>query len=374
MAQSARFLALDVFRGMTVCFMIIVNTPGSWSYIYSPLEHAPWHGFTPTDLVFPSFLFAVGNAMAFVMHRYEAQGSGAFWRKTLKRTALIFIIGFLLSWFPFFDKMPDGSWSFIPLSETRILGVLGRIALCYFFASVILHYSSKKAVIAFCVFALFGYWIVMYAFGDANDPYSLVGNAALKLDLAVIGEKHMYHGEGIAFDPEGILSTLPAIVNVIIGFLAGDYIRRKGSNFETIAKLMVVGSALMFVAYCWDMFFPINKKIWTSSFVLLTTGIDLVVLAVLIYILDIVRYKKGSYFFEVFGRNPLFIYAMSGIIITIMFMIPVGESNLQRFFYADVFGSFAGPVFASFLFAIFYMMINWLIGFWLDKKRIYIKV
>jgi predicted acyltransferase len=374
MSQPARFLALDVFRGMTVCFMIIVNTPGSWSYIYAPLEHAPWHGFTPTDLVFPSFLFAVGNAMAFVMHKYEAQGSGAFWRKTLKRTALIFIIGFLLSWFPFFDKMPDGSWRFIPLSETRILGVLGRIALCYFFASVILHYSSRNTAIAFCVFALFGYWIIMYALGDANDPYSLVGNAALKLDLAVIGEKHMYHGEGIAFDPEGLLSTLPAIVNVVIGFLAGDYIRRKGSNFETIAKLMVVGSALMFGAYCWDMFFPINKKIWTSSFVLLTTGIDLVVLAVLIYILDIVRYKKGSYFFEVFGRNPLFIYAMSGIIITIMFMIPVGDSNLQRFFYADVFGSFAGPVFASFLFAVFYMMINWLIGYWLDKKKIYIKV
>lgn len=116
MSQSARYLALDVFRGMTVCFMIIVNTPGSWSHIYAPLEHAPWHGFTPTDLVFPSFLFAVGNAMAFVMHKYESQGSSAFWRKTLRRTALIFLIGFLLSWFPFFDKLDDGTWRFAPLS------------------------------------------------------------------------------------------------------------------------------------------------------------------------------------------------------------------------------------------------------------------
>jgi predicted acyltransferase len=374
MSQSARFLALDVFRGMTVCFMIIVNTPGSWSHIYAPLEHAPWHGFTSTDLVFPSFLFAVGNAMAFVMHKYESQGSSAFWRKTLRRTALIFLIGFMLSWFPFFDKMDDGSWQFAPFSETRILGVLGRIALCYLFASVILHYASKKAAIVFSVFALVGYWIIMYAFGDPNDPYSLVGNAALKLDLAILGENHMYHGEGIAFDPEGLLSTLPAVVNVIIGFLAGDFIRRKGSNYETISKLMIAGCALMFVALCWDMVFPINKKIWTSSFVLLTTGIDMLVLAFLIYMIEMVKYKKGTYFFEVFGKNPLFIYALSGILITIMFMIPVGESSLQGFFYRDVFGSFAGPTFASFLFAIFYMMMLWWVGYWLDMKKIYIKV
>jgi len=239
---------------------------------------------------------------------------------------------------------------------------------------VILHYASKKAAIVFSVFALVGYWIIMYAFGDANDPYSLVGNAALKLDVAILGENHMYHGEGIAFDPEGILSTLPAIVNVIIGFLAGDFIRQKGSNYETIAKLMVAGCALMFVAFCWDMVFPINKKIWTSSFVLLTTGIDMLILAVLIYMIEMVKYKKGTYFFEVFGKNPLFIYALSGILITIMFMIPVGDSNLQRLFYKDIFGAFAGPTFASFLFAIFYMMMLWLVGYWLDKKKIYIKV
>ena len=270
--------------------------------------------------------------------------------------------------------MPDGSWRFVPLSETRIIGVLGRIALCYFFASVVIHYGSKKAAIAFSVFALVGYWILLYAFGDANDPYSLAGNAVLKLDLATIGENHMYHGEGIAFEPEGILSTLPSIVNVIIGFLAGDFVRRNGNNYETVAKLLIAGAVLMFAAYCWDLFFPINKKIWTSSFVLLTSGIALVVLAVLIYLIEIVRYKKGTYFFSVFGKNPLFIYAMSGIIITLMFMIPIGDGNLQQLFYKDIFGSIAGPMLASFMFAIFYMMINWLIGYWLDKKKIYIKV
>ena len=144
MSDNQRNLALDVFRGMTICFMIIVNTPGSWEIAYAPLLHAPWHGFTPTDLVFPSFLFAVGNAMAFVMYKYEAQGDSAFWKKTLKRTVIIFLLGYLMYWFPFVQEVRGGGWEFKPFAETRILGVLQRIALCYFFASVVLHYGSKK--------------------------------------------------------------------------------------------------------------------------------------------------------------------------------------------------------------------------------------
>src|SRR5688572_13620629 len=144
MSDNQRNLALDVFRGMTVCFMIIVNNPGSWGHIYAPLEHAPWHGLTPTDLVFPSFLFAVGNAMAFVMYKYEAQGSSAFWRKTLKRTFIIFLIGYLLSWFPFYNFH---SGEFRSIDTTRIPGVLQRIALCYFFASIIIYYCSRKTTL-----------------------------------------------------------------------------------------------------------------------------------------------------------------------------------------------------------------------------------
>jgi predicted acyltransferase len=373
MSDSQRNLALDVFRGITVCFMIIVNSPGTWDIAYAPLLHAPWHGFTPTDLVFPSFLFAVGNAMAFSMHKYESQGESVFWRKTVKRTLIIFVLGFLLSWFPFFRQV-EGIWEFKPFSETRILGVLQRIALCYFFASIIIHYGSKKAALWFSAFALLGYWIISYAFGEANDPYSLVGNAGLKLDLFLFGENHLYHGEGIAFDPEGLLSTLPSIVNVIGGYLAGDYIRRRGNSYEVVAKLCLVASLLILVALTWHMAFPINKKLWTSSFVLLTVGIDLLLLPALIYVIEIQRQRKGTQFFLVFGRNPLFIYVLADFLITMMYMIPVGDNSLQQAFFRDVLLKIASPINASLLFALIFMLICWSIGYILDKKKIYIRV
>lgn len=373
MSINKRYPALDVFRGMTICFMIIVNSAGDWGHVYAPLLHAGWHGFTPTDLVFPSFLFAVGNAMAFVMYRYEEQGNTVFWRKVLQRTAIIFLLGFLMYWFPFVQSV-DGHWVLKPLNSTRILGVLQRIALCYFFASIILHFGSKKAAVVFSVFALVAYWIIMYVYGDRNDPYSLVGNAALKLDLAVLGDKHLYHGEGIAFDPEGLLSTLPAIVNVIVGYLAGDFIRKHGSSYETIARLMIVGSALILTALVWDMTFPVNKKLWTSSFVLLTVGIDLLVLPILIYLIEIRKFTKGTRFFIVFGKNPLFIYLLSEIGLIVMYMIPVGDKDLISWLTHDFFGSFTSAVNASFLFAFFFMLTNWLCGFLLDRKKVYIKV
>lgn len=373
--QQARYLALDVFRGMTICFMIIVNCPGSWEYVYTPLLHADWHGFTPTDLVFPSFLFAVGNAMAFVMHRYANQRPAVFWRKILKRSLIIFLLGYLMYWFPFFREAEGGGLELKPVAETRIPGVLQRIALCYFFASIILHYGSRKMALWFSVLALFAYWGISYFFGDASDPYSLAGNAVLKLDLFLFGESHLYHGEGIAFDPEGLLSTLPAIVNVIAGFFAGDFIRRNGNSYESIAKIMIVGSLLLLAAFIWDMAFPINKKIWTSSFALLTIGLDLLILPVLIYVIEIYNRRKWTYFFVVFGRNPLFIYLLADVLITIMGMILVdGDKDMQQWLYGDVFGRFAGPFLASFLFAFFFMLLNWTVGYFLDKNRIYIKV
>lgn len=371
MAENQRSLALDVFRGMTVCFMIIVNTPGSWSYVYGPLRHAPWHGFTPTDLVFPSFLFAVGNAMAFSMRKFEGQDDSVFWKKTLIRTVVIFMIGVLLYYFPFYDFAHGG---FKSLASARIPGVLQRIAMCYFFASIIIHYGSVRSIIVWSSALLVGYWIILYAFGDPNDPYSLAGYAGNSLDFMIFGEKHLYHGEGVAFDPEGLLSTIPAIVNVTIGFLVGDFIRKRNNQFEIIAKLMVVSAALIFAALCWHMVFPINKKIWTSSFVLLTTGLSTAILSILIYIIQVSKKEKWTFFFTVFGKNPLFIYIMSGILINLFGLIPVGGKSLSGWLFHDFFGGIASPVHASFMFAIFYMLLNWLIGYFLDKKRIYIKV
>jgi predicted acyltransferase len=373
MSEQQRYLALDVFRGMTICFMIIVNSPGSWDIAYAPLLHAPWHGFTPTDLVFPSFLFAVGNAMAFTMPKYEAQGSAAFWRKTIKRTLIIFLLGYLMYWFPFFQGAADGGLELKPIGDTRIMGVLQRIALCYFFASVILHLVSKKVALLIGTGLLLGYWILAYVFGDTGDPYSLTGNAALKFDLAVFGPRHLYHGEGIPFDPEGLLSTLPAIVNVLIGYFAGTLIRKYGNSYETIAKLMLAGAVMIFIALVWDMTFPINKKLWTSSFVLLTSGLALQIISILIYFIELLRRRELTYFFVVFGRNPLFIYLLSEIFLITLYLIPVGEGSVQSAIY-DFLKSFASPINASLLFALLLMLFCWGIGLILDKRGVYIKV
>src|SRR6476619_7371914 len=173
-SQQQRFLSLDVFRGMTVCFMIIVNTPGSGAMPYSPLEHATWHGFTPTDLVFPSFLFAVGNAMSFTRNRYKLMGDSVLLRKVIKRTIMIFLLGYLMYWFPFFRLDAAGHIVGAPIRDTRIMGVLQRIALCYFFASLMIHYLSRRTIIIVSMALLIGYWLLLLFFGDPNQPFSLL--------------------------------------------------------------------------------------------------------------------------------------------------------------------------------------------------------
>lgn len=373
-AISNRYLALDVLRGLTIAFMIVVNTAGDWSNLFAPLAHASWHGFTPTDLVFPTFLFVVGNAMSFSMKKLQQMSSNDFFKKVGKRTVLIFLIGWLLNAFPFYDISDTGAMSFIDLSEVRLFGVLQRIALCYFFASIVLYYGGIKLGWIFSAIALLGYWAIMYFFGDAADPYSLTGNAAIKLDLALIGPERMYGGEGIPFDPEGILSTLPGIVNVIAGYLAGKMIQKLGNTMDAVKKLLAIGLVLIIVSYAWDILFPINKKIWTSSYVLLTTGIDLFLLALLVGVIEIKKWKSWTYFFEVFGRNPLILYILSGLIVTLLSMIPVGDTTLKGFIYQNFYTSWLSPKMASFLFAFSYMLVIWMIGLWMDRKKIYIKV
>lgn len=374
---SQRFLSLDVFRGMTICFMIIVNTPGSGADPFSPLEHASWHGFTPTDLVFPSFLFAVGNAMSFSMDRYKQMGSASLLSKVIKRTVLIFLLGYLMYWFPFFRLDAAGHMISAPLYNTRIMGVLQRIALCYFFASLLIHYLSAKKVFIVSIVLLLGYWIILLTWGDLQQPFSLLGNAGLYLDKWLFGENHLYHGEGIAFDPEGLLSTLPAIVNVLIGYYAGRFIQRNGKGFETLSKLLLAGSLLIFVALCWNMLFPINKKLWSSPFVMLTTGIDLIIIAALIFSIEIKNWNPLGWtkFFLVFGKNPLFIYLLSELLITTASMIRINrQQNLYTWVNKVFFQMIVPGAMGSFLFAIFYMMICWSIGLWLDKKSIYVRV
>ncbi|MEJ7682736.1 MAG: heparan-alpha-glucosaminide N-acetyltransferase domain-containing protein [Segetibacter sp.] len=224
--MNQRYYSLDVFRGATVAFMILVNNPGSWANIYAPLDHATWHGCTPTDLVFPFFLFAVGNAMAFVMPRFQEKGTGYFLRKIIKRTLLIFGIGLFLNWCPFV-QWKDDQLIFKVWANIRIFGVLQRIAICYFFASLIIYFFKIRGALVITGIILFGYWLLCYAFGSKDDPYSLEGYFGTAIDKTVLGINHMYKGEGAAFDPEGIASTLPAIVQVIFDILQVSIFVRK---------------------------------------------------------------------------------------------------------------------------------------------------
>ncbi len=372
-ASHQRNIALDVLRGMTICFMIIVNTPGNSATTFSPLDHAKWFGFTPTDLVFPSFLFAVGNAMSFVMNKWEKMPQGEVVWKILKRTALIFLLGYLMYWFPFFRLDKNHHIIGAPISETRIMGVLQRIALCYGIAALMIYYFKIRASVIICVTILFLYWIILYSFGDPTYPLSMQGNAGFTLDKWLMGEHHMYHGEGVAFDPEGWLSTLPAIGNVVGGYVVGKWVQHKGSSYEVVTKLLMAGFGLLVCGYFWDLLFPISKKLWTSSFVVYTVGLDCIILAVLMYFIQIEDKVKWTGFFQVFGKNPLFIYLLSELGVTILFMIPVGNSSLFRWIFQTIF-SHAGGYLGSLLFAISYMLFCWCVGYWLDKRHIYVRV
>jgi predicted acyltransferase len=370
---SARYLSLDVLRGLTVCLMIVVNTPGSWSQIYAPFKHAPWHGFTVTDLVFPTFLFVVGNALSFGMHKLKAAGDAVFLKKVFKRAGLIFLIGFLLGYFPFV-KWEEGDLVAKNVFELRIWGVLQRIAVCYLLGALLVYYFNRFFVIIISVALILIYWLVLYAFGNVIDPYSLEGNVVKQLDLWLLPAKNLYQGFGIPFEPEGLLSTLPAVVNVTFGYLAGRYIQENNHKAKTAIKLLVTGIVFLFLALLWDNVFPINKPIWTSSYVLYTVGWDLLLLAFLIYIIEVVNFQKWTYFFEVFGRNPLFIYVLSGLFIKLLNVIRFNEVSLSKLAYENLFIPWLSDKNASLSFAIVYMLLLWLIGYVLDKKRIYIKV
>lgn len=369
-----RFITLDIFRGMTICFMIIVNAPGSGAVQWAPLDHAAWFGFTPTDLVFPSFLFAVGNALSFSKNKFE--NNSAFLRKIGKRTLIIFLLGYLMYWFPFFHR-EAGGWVFNPLGNTRIMGVLQRIALCYFFGSLIVHYCSKRSAIIISIFLLLGYWVFLLLLGEPGKELTMLGNAGTRLDILIMGNAHLYHDKGgpIAFDPEGLLSTLPAIVNVIAGYLAGAYIQRKGRNYESVAKLLIAGVCLIGIALFWAQFFPLAKKLWTSTFTLLTIGIDLVIIGVLIYAIEIKNIKRGTNFFLVFGRNSLAIYLLSELLFTVISTVWV-KPGLS--FYDWINQAFYQPLFpgafGTLVFALCYMMLCWLVGYVMDKRKIYIKI
>lgn len=369
MSTSKRLISLDALRGMTISLMILVNTPGSWAYVYSPLRHAEWNGCTPTDLVFPFFLFIVGVSVWFSFEKYQTKISKVTILKILKRTVIIFFIGLILNLFPFFD-----------FSKVRIMGVLQRIAIAYGVGSILcLSFKRDKLLIVLGIILL-GYWALLY-FGSELDPYSLKENIVRKFDLFLFGDKHIYKGFGIPFDPEGLLSAIPAVGTVIIGYLVGQAISVESTVLIKLKKLLIYGVLLVILGAIWGLIFPINKALWTSSYVLYTAGLGILFLAFLIFVIDFKGYNIWAKPFIHFGTNPLFIFVFSGIYvktISYLIIIPVQDSNVKisayKFLFDDVFSSIAGNMNGSLLFALSHIIVYWAICFLLYKNRIFIKI
>ncbi|MBI3366921.1 MAG: DUF1624 domain-containing protein [Burkholderiales bacterium] len=372
-----RSIALDAFRGATVALMILVNNPGSWSHLYPPLAHAQWHGCTPTDLVFPFFLFAVGNALAL------SPPDGA---RIARRTLLIFAIGLFLNAFPFVRWDAAGELVAKDFGTLRWMGVLQRIALCFGAAALIVRFGGDRAARVATVLLLLGYWAACAWVGAPGDPYSLEGFFGTSLDRALLGPAHLYRGEGVPFDPEGLASTLPAIAQVLLGFAVGRALTAGRITHETLVRLFVTAVGLGVVAYWWQLSLPLNKKIWTPSYVLLTTSLAMLTLAALVARIDLAgRRGAGVGFCTVFGKNALFVFVMSGLIPRALALLhwvdDVDAQGQPRFttplpwLYEHVFAGIGGdPRFGSLLFALANLAFYWALAAWLDRRRIYIRV
>jgi predicted acyltransferase len=389
-ASSDRDRSLDVFRGATVAAMILVNNPGNWDHLYAPLAHAAWHGWTPTDLVFPFFLFAVGNALALTMPANRAPETSGFWPKWLRRTLLIFGIGLLLNAWPFVRWSPDGALQLKDFSALRIMGVLQRIALCWAIAALVIRAGGIRAASLCSALLLVGYTVACLAFANGPDPWSLEGFFGTALDRALLGETHLYHGEGVPFDPEGLGSTPPAIAQVLLGYIVGDTLLRCRQDPGLIRKLVFAAATATLVGLAVQGVVPINKKLWSPSYVLLTTGLATATAVLLMQMSQRVvpgraLVERSWRAFEAFGRNALFIFALSGLVPRTLALVRLddgidaaGEPRmiaLLPWLYREFFVPLAAdPRTASLLFALANVTFYWAVAHWMQVRRWYIKV
>ncbi len=368
--QSARLISLDVFRGITIAGMILVNNPGTWSSIYPALKHAEWHGWTPTDFIFPFFLFIVGVAMTLSFKKRLERGDdkNKLFLHILRRSAIIFVLGLFLHLFPYFN-----------FSTVRIPGVLQRIAVVYLIAGMIYLYTSFRWQLIISISILFLYWFAMtlipvpgYGAGNLIPE----GNLAAYIDNALL-KGHMWREN---WDPEGILSTFPAVVTTMIGIFTGMWLQKSKDKFETTSVMFVAGYILLVLGVIWDMWFPINKYIWTSSYVLFMGGMALTFLAFCYYVIEIKNIRWWIQPFLVFGMNAIASFFLSSLLAKTMNIIKVTIDNGDQIpLKAYIFNNFFAPLFsqsinASLAFAICYVVFWYLIMLIFYKKKIFIKV
>ena len=374
---SQRLLSLDFFRGLTVAAMILVNNPGSWGHIYLPLEHAEWHGCTPTDLVFPFFLFIVGVSIAYAMG--SKKDDSANHKKTLfkafKRALVLFGLGLILSIFPRnfedFDLINA-------LQHVRIPGVLQRIGVVFFIASFLFLKLSTKNIYRTFILILFGYWLLMVFVPVPGVGYANLEketNLGAWLDRTILTEAHLWKAAK-TWDPEGILSTLPAIATGLFGVLVGIYLRRKDVEVGTkMAWLFSAGAVAVLLGLLWDLEFPINKALWTSSYVLYTGGLATIFLALSYWIIDANHYNRFTKPFVVYGVNAITVFFVSGLLPRLLNMIKIKpETGALTWFNQTFFTPYFSPINASLAYAIFVVLFFYVILWVMYKKNIIIKV
>ncbi len=377
--HSNRLISLDILRGITIAGMIMVNNPGSWGSIYKPLGHASWHGLTPTDLVFPFFMFIMGVSTFMSLRKYNFKPSKESVWKIVKRTIIIFLIGLALNWFGLLSRGLGAGESFVTAAThfdtIRILGVMQRLALAYGFASIIALLFKPKQVIWVIATLLIGYFFILF-FGNGFELSEQ--NIISVIDRNLWGEAHMYKDSGVALDPEGLLSTLPSIAHVLIGFLFGKMIMDTKDNHKRVEKILIWGTVLAFAGLLLQYGCPINKKIWSPTFVLATTGFAAQLLGLLIWIIDINKKSNWSRFFHSFGVNPLFIYVLSGVLANVLGNVKIPHAGqaitLKGYVYSVLLEPWAGAHFGSLLYALLFVSLCWLAGFILYKRDIYIKI
>jgi predicted acyltransferase len=363
-AAQPRIDAIDILRGLALALMLLVNNPGSWSAVYAPFLHAKWHGLTPTDLVFPFFLFVVGASMACSL-KGQIQNSGMPWLSVLKRGALLFLIGFVLQIVPF-DQAPD-TW--------RIMGVLQRIGLCFVLVATIIAIVKERYLLLTCVLVLLAYWLLFVTSGEL--PYSIENTVVRHFDMAVLGSSHMWHVSGLPFDPEGLLSTIGASVTVLSGYLICSSTLQNKSHKKQIIDLILIGCALLGLGLLWSIWQPINKSLWTGSFVLVCSAAACLCLAIIIWLWSVLQIKTGLNALKIYGSNPIVIYVAAWLFAVFLRRVNLTfneqSNSIQGWVYAS-FQTVMPDKLASLVYALIFTLIFYFIALILYKKRIFIKL
>jgi predicted acyltransferase len=366
--KAKRLVSLDVLRGLTISLMIMVNTPGSWTYVYAPLRHAKWHGCTPTDLVFPFFLFIVGVSMWYSFKKFGIGITKKGLLKVIRRVLIIFLLGLFLNAFPKFN-----------FENLRIFGVLQRIAIAYGTAALLVMQFNYKQLLWIVGFILVSYWMLLF-FGGSNNVYSLDSNIVGKVDLFLFGENHIYKGFGIPFDPEGLLSSIPSVATVLLGYFTGRLLEHAKTTLTGVRNMLILGIISATIGWFWGIFLPLNKPLWTSSYVLYTGGLAMLFLALLIWLIDVKQQKKWTMPFIHFGTNPLFIFMFSILYVkVIIYLIKFTNTEGKtitgyNYFYKNIFVPIAGNMNGSLLFAITHIIVFWMLAYVLYRKKVFIKI